>query len=85
MAALVVVTLATFVAEQVAGEATRGAETIKTLVESGEWRRVFDAHPRIAPVGHWIERQFDLPTMVNNATSWLTGATASFVHPGNRS
>ena len=79
VAALIVVVPATFVAERIIVEAARGAETIKTLVESGEWRRAFDAHPRIAPVGHWLERQFDLPGMVNNATSWLTNAAASFV------
>jgi predicted PurR-regulated permease PerM len=79
VAVLIVVVPATFVAERIIGEATRGAETIKTMVESGEWRRVFDAHPLIAPVGHWIERQFDLPEMVNNATSWLTSIAASFV------
>ncbi len=79
-AALIVVVPVTFVAERIIGEAARGAETIKAMVESGEWRRSFDAHSRIAPVGQWIERQFDLPGMVNNATSWLTGAATSFVH-----
>ena len=79
MAAVIVVVPATLVAERIIGEAVRGAETIKTLVESGEWRRVFEAHPLIAPVGHWIERQFDLSGMVNTATSWLTGTVASFV------
>jgi len=79
VAALIVVVPATFVAERIIGEAARGAETVKTMIESGEWRRVFDAHPRIAPVGQWIERQFDLPGMVNSVTSWLTSTAASFV------
>jgi predicted PurR-regulated permease PerM len=79
VAALIVVVPAMFVAERIIGEAASGAETIKIMVESGEWRRSLDAHPLIAPVGHWIERQFDLPEMVNNATSWLTGTAASFV------
>lgn len=80
VAALIVVVPATFVAERVIGEAARGAETIKTMVESGEWRRFMEGYPLIAPIGHWIERQFDLPGMVNNLTSWLTGIAASFVH-----
>jgi predicted PurR-regulated permease PerM len=79
-AALIVVVPATYVAERIMGEAVIGAETIKTLIESGEWSRVLDAHPRIAPVGHWIEHQFDLPAMINNAASWLTSSAASFVH-----
>ena len=77
--AVIVVVPATFVAERIIGEAARGAETVKTMVESGEWRRALDAHPRIAPVGHWIERQLDLPGMVNTATSWLTSTGAAFV------
>ena len=79
VAALIAVVSATFVAERMMGEAARGAGTIKTMVESGEWRRALDAHPRIAPVGHWIERQLDLPGMVNTATSWLTSTGAAFV------
>ena len=77
--AVIVVVPATFVAERIIGEAARGAETIKTMVESGEWRRAFDGHPLIAPVGHWIEQQFDLPGIVKSATSWLTNTAASFV------
>jgi len=77
--ALIVVVPATFVAERIIGEAARGVGTIKTMVESGEWRRVFEAHPRIAPVGHWIEQQFDLPGIVQTAASWLTNSAASFV------
>lgn len=80
VAALIVVVPATFVLQQTIAEAAKGAEIIKTTVETGEWRRVFDAHPLIAPVGDWIERQFDLPEMVNSVTSWLTGTAASFVH-----
>lgn len=77
--AVIVVVPATFVAERIIGEAARGAETIETMVESGEWRRALEAHPRVAPVGHWVEQQFDLPGMVNSASSWLTNTAASFV------
>ena len=77
--AVIVVVPTTFVAERLISEAARSAETFKTMVESGEWRRAFEAHPFIASVGHWIERQFDLSGMVNTATSWLAGTAASFV------
>jgi len=79
VAALVVVVSAMFVAERIIGEAARGAEATKTMIESGEWRRTLENHPFIAPVGHWIERQFDLPGMINTATAWLTSTAASFV------
>ena len=77
--AVVVVVPATFVAERVIGEAATGAETIKTMVESGAWRRTFDANPQVAPVAHWVERQFNLREIVKSATAWLTNNGASFV------
>lgn len=76
---VIVVVLVTFVAERIISEGARGAETVKTMVESGTWRRTVEAHPRIAPVSHWIERQLDLPGLVKNATSGLTNIAASFV------
>lgn len=79
VAALIVLVPATFVAERIIGEATRGAESIKTMLESGEWRRSFEAHPLLAQISHWLEQQFDLPGMVDTATSWLTSTAASFV------
>jgi len=77
--AVIVVVPAMFVADRIVGEAARGAETIRILVESGEWRRAFEAHPKIAPVSHWIEQHFDLPALVQTAASWLTNTAASFV------
>ena len=76
---VIVVVPAIFVLERIIGEAVGGAETIKTMVESGEWRRTFGSHPVFAPVGLWIEQQFDLPGIINNAISWLTNTAASLV------
>ena len=76
---VIVVVPVTFVAARIISEGARGAETVKTMVESGAWRRTVEANPRIAPVSHWIERQFDLPELVKNATAWLTKIAASFV------
>lgn len=77
--ALIVVVPATFVLERMVAEAIGGAETIRTLVESGQWRRAFESHRFLAPIGLWIEQQFDLPGIIKNATTWLTNAAASFV------
>ena len=77
--ALIVLVPTMFVAERVFDEAASGADTIKRMIESGEWRRTLEAHSRIAPVGHWIERQFDLPGMAETASLWLTNTAASFL------
>ena len=77
--ALIVVVPATFVAEQLIGEAAKGVDVIRTKVESGEWRQAMEIHPRIAPVVQWIEQQVDLPRTVQTVASWLTNTAASFV------
>ena len=76
---VIVVVPVMFVAERIISEGARGAETAKTMVESGAWRRTLEARPCIAPVSHWIERQLDLPGLAKNATSWLTNIATSFV------
>ena len=76
---VIVIVPATFVANRIIGEAVSGAETVKTMIESGEWRRIFEAYPLIAPAGDWIAQQLDLTAMANSATSWLTSMGASFV------
>jgi len=76
---LIVVVPATFVVERIVGEAVTGAATVKAMVESGEWRRGLEAHPRLAPVGHWIEQQFDLAGTVRIAAAWLTNTATALV------
>jgi len=77
--AIVVVVPVTLVTERIVGEAARGAETVKAMVDSGDWRRAFDAHPVIAPAGRWIEKQVDLPGLIQSVASWLTSTGAALV------
>jgi predicted PurR-regulated permease PerM len=76
---LIVVVPATFVGQRLVSEAVTGADTIRARVESGEWQRVLDVHPRVAPIAQWIERRIDLPGTISTIAAWLTNATASFV------
>jgi predicted PurR-regulated permease PerM len=77
--AIVVVVPVTLVTERIVGEAARGAETVKAMVDSGDWRHAFDAHPVIAPAGRWIEKQVDLPGAIQSVAAWLTNTGASLV------
>ena len=77
--ALVVVVPAIFMAARIITEAATGAETIRTIVESGSWKQSFEGHPIIASIGHWIEQQFDLPGLVKSAAAWLTNTATTFV------
>jgi len=75
---LVVLGLATFVGERLIQEAAKGAEVIKTKVESGEWRHALQAHPSLVPLGDWVERQ-NLPGTVKTVVTWMSTTGASFV------
>ena len=74
---VVLVLPAMLVADHLLDEAYRGADALTAMVETGQWRRSLEAHPLLAPVADWVERQFDLPDTVDAVTSWLTGAMAS--------
>ena len=70
---------AAFMVERLVEEAATSAAFIQTKVASGAVQRVIDAHPRIAPIGTWIEQQLDLPAMMANLAAWFSNVGASFV------
>jgi predicted PurR-regulated permease PerM len=76
---LIVVVPATFMAQRLVSEAAIGADTIRAKLESGEWQRVLDGYPRVAPLAQQIEGQIDLPGTIGTIATWLTNAIASFV------
>jgi predicted PurR-regulated permease PerM len=76
---LMVAVPATFLGQRLIMESARGADIIKTKVESGEWRRAIEAQPRIAPLAGWIERQVDLPGTVKSVATWLTTTAGPIV------
>ncbi|MCX6917107.1 MAG: AI-2E family transporter [Verrucomicrobia bacterium] len=76
---LILVVPATFVGQQLIQESAKGAELIKTKVESGEWRRALEAQPRLAPLAGWIERQIDVTGATQTLSNWLTATGALFV------
>jgi predicted PurR-regulated permease PerM len=77
--ALIVAVPATFVGERLIRESMRGADLIRTKVESGEWRRAIEAQPRVAPLADWIERKMDLRGSVAGLTTWLTTTAGAIV------
>ncbi len=77
--ALVVVVPAAFVGQQLVAEAAKGADTISVRVESGDWQRLLDAYPSVAPITRRIAQQIDLPGTVGTVAAWLTNFVASVV------
>lgn len=77
--AVVVVVPAGFVVERLISEAGSGIQSLQARVESGELQALIDSHPALAPLGIWIDRQFDLPSMMAGVASWLSSLGAIFV------
>ena len=76
---LMVVVPATLMGQRLISEAAAGTDAIRAKVESGEWQRLLDAHPRVAPIAKQIEQQIDLPGTISTIAAWLTDAAASVV------
>ncbi len=76
---VVVVVPAVFVVERLISEATTGILSLQARVESGELQALLDSHPALAPFGVWIDRQFDLPSMMSAIATWLSNLGALFV------
>jgi len=76
---IVVVVPALFVIERLITEAASGILSLQARVESGELQALLDSHPSLAPLGGWIDRQFDLPSMMASIATWLSNIGATFV------
>ena len=79
---VVVLVPAVFVVERLITEAASGIQSLQERVESGELQALLDSHPALAPFGAWIDRQFDLPSMMSAIATWLSNLGAIFVMGG---
>jgi predicted PurR-regulated permease PerM len=76
---IVVVVPAAFVIEHLITEAATGIQSLQARVDSGELQALLDRHPALAPLGEWIDRQFDLPLIMSGIATWLSNLGAGFV------
>jgi len=76
---VVVVVPAIFVVERLITEAASGIQSLQSRVESGALQKLLDSYPTLAPLGKWIDRQFDLPSLMASVATWLSNIGASFV------
>ena len=74
----VVLVLVTFVGERLGREASSGAQLVNARIESGEWRRAIEMHPRLIPLADWLEQQ-NLPETVKSTATWMSTTGSGFV------
>lgn len=73
-----VLILVTFVGERLGREASSGAQLVNARIESGEWRRAIELHPRLIPLADWLEQQ-NLPETVKSTATWMSTTGSGFV------
>ena len=76
---LIVVVPTIFVGQQLTQQAAKGAEAIEAKIKSGEWKRAFEARPRLAEFASRVEEQIDLPETIKTLTTWLSTATGAIL------
>jgi len=79
LAALILVAPLVLVGQQLFRQAAAGAEVVKKKIQTREWRRELDAHPRLKQAAEMIEREVDVAGAVTNATNWLTTSVGAFL------
>ena len=79
MISSLVIVPALFVGQQLATQAISGAQLIETKVESGEWRRLLNSQPVLAPIIEKIEQQINLPDTVKSFTLWVSNSTGLLI------
>ncbi|HNV88789.1 MAG TPA: AI-2E family transporter [Methylotenera sp.] len=75
----IVVVPAVFVGEQLLEQVVKGSQLIESKVDSGEWRRVLEAQPKLAPVVKKIERYVNLPEIVKTLNAKLGSVVGAVV------
>lgn len=70
---------AIMVGQQLAIQAVNGAQLIETKANSGEWRRIIYAQPKLAPIAKHIEKQINLPDTIKSFTLWVSNAAGSII------
>lgn len=75
---LIIVVPTLLVGTRLAQEAGKGAVTVQSKIESGEWLRAIEANPTTATIARWID-EVDLPEAITNAATRLTNASARLI------
>lgn len=72
---LIIVIPAIFVGQKLVLQAVKGTQLIEAKVSSGEWRRILETQPQLAPIADKIIRKIDFAGTVKTFTTRL-GSTA---------
>jgi predicted PurR-regulated permease PerM len=78
-AAIVLVGPTIMIGASLVEQAVAGLTELQAQLQSGQWRRLAEEHPRLARLADWIEREADLPGTVTAAAGMVTELAGNIV------
>ena len=76
---IMVIAPAIMVGQQLAIQAVNGTQLIEAKVNTGDWRRIIDAQPKLAPIVKYIEKQINLPDTIKSFSLWVSNSAGALV------
>jgi predicted PurR-regulated permease PerM len=76
---LIVIVPTVLIGEQLLTQVVKGSQLIDEKLNSGEWRRVLEAQPQLAPVVNKIEQYINFPDNIKALNARLGNATGAIV------
>ena len=67
------------IGEQLLMQVVKGSQLIETKLNSGEWRRTFEAQPKLAPIVSKIEQYINVPDAIKTFNNKLGNAAGGFL------
>lgn len=67
------------IGEQLITQVVKGSQLIETKLNSGEWRRTFEAQPKLAPIVNKIEQYINVPDTIKTFNSKLGNTAGGFL------
>ena len=75
----IVITPTLLIGEQLLTQVVKGSQLVETKLNSGEWRRMFEAQPQLAPIVTKIEQYINFPDTIKTLNTKLGDAAGAIV------
>jgi predicted PurR-regulated permease PerM len=77
--AALIIAPAIFVAQRIVREVVAHVQTVRTQVETGQWRAALERNPRLAPALTWIEERINASGGMEQLSTAITSRVSAYV------
>ena len=76
---LIIITPTLLIGEQLLTQVVKGSQLVETKLNSGEWRRMFEAQPQLATIVTKVDQYVNFPDMLKTLNTKLGDAAGALV------